>query len=40
MKEAKRFLDDGLLQLTDSRLRLTRRGLFVSNMIMSELMKV
>lgn len=40
MKLAQRFLDDQLLILSDNRLRLTRRGLFVSNMVMSELMMV
>ena len=38
--EAQRFIDDGLLEIVDNNLRLTRRGLFVSNMIMSELMLV
>ena len=38
--EAQRFLDDGRLLLEGDRLRLTREGLFVSNMIMSELMKI
>lgn len=37
---ARRFLDDGLLQLEDHHLHLTRRGLFVSDMVMSELMNV
>ena len=43
MTTARRFLDDGLLQLEDhygERLHLTRRGLFVSDMVMSELMNV
>lgn len=40
MKQAKRFLDDQLLCVTDNQLRLTRRGLFVSNMVMSELMMI
>jgi len=39
LSQAKRFLNDGLLTLDNSNLRLTRKGLFVSNMIMSELMK-
>ena len=39
LSQAKRFLNDGLLTLDGSNLRLTRKGLFVSNMIMSELMK-
>jgi len=38
IKNARRFINDGLLELTDNRLHLTRRGLFVSDMIMSELM--
>ena len=38
--QSQRFVDDGLLVERDSHLRLTRRGLFVSNMIMGELMKV
>ena len=50
MKNARRYLDDGLLELTPSvvgdlqsptqHLRLTRRGLFVSDMVMSDLMMV
>ena len=40
MKEAQRFLDDGLLQLCDNRLSLTRKGLFVSDYIMSSLIMV
>jgi len=40
MKEAQRFINDKLLEKVGSHIRLTRRGLFVSNMIMSELMKV
>ena len=41
LKNAQRFLDDGLLQITQAQaLALTRKGLFVSDMIMSELMKV
>ena len=39
-ENAKRFLDDGLLRIDGNRLNLTRRGLFVSDMIMSELMMV
>ncbi|MBQ8655865.1 MAG: radical SAM family heme chaperone HemW [Prevotella sp.] len=39
-KTARRFLDDGLLRLQDQHLILTRRGLFVSDMVMSELMYV
>ena len=63
MKNARRYLDDGLLEIYSAtepafvdlpssavgdlpsptpsqRLRLTRRGLFVSDMVMSDLMKV
>ena len=40
MKEAQRFLDDGLLRLDSHRLILTRKGLFVSDMVMSSLMLV
>ena len=36
---AKKFVLDGLLVKTDNNLRLSRKGLFVSDMIMSELMK-
>lgn len=38
LENAQRYLEDGLLERTqDNRLRLTRRGLFVSDMIMSNL---
>ena len=40
MNNARRFLDDGLLREKDNHLLLTRKGLFVSDMVMSELMKV
>ena len=40
LKEAQNFLDDGLLQLHDNRLSLTRKGLFVSDYIMSSLIMV
>ena len=40
IKQAERFINDGLLTNHDNHLLLTRKGLFVSNMIMSELMKV
>ena len=46
IKNARRYLDDGLLELTSplspvtSHLRLTRHGLFVSDMVMSNLMMV
>ena len=36
---AKKFVLDGLLVKTDNHLKLSRKGLFVSDMIMSELMK-
>lgn len=38
---AQHYIDDGLLELTaQNHLRLTRRGLFISDMIMSDMMKV
>ncbi len=40
LKNAQRFIDDGLLQLASNRLSLTRRGLFISDMIMAELMMI
>ena len=40
LKQARRFIDDGLLKHDAQRLRLTREGLFVSDMVMAELMKV
>ena len=48
IKNARRYIDDGLLELKDvgdsssqtPHLRLTRRGLFVSDMVMSDLMMV
>jgi oxygen-independent coproporphyrinogen-3 oxidase len=40
LKNAQRFLDDGLLRLSAEHLSLSRKGLFVSDMVMSELMKV
>jgi oxygen-independent coproporphyrinogen-3 oxidase len=40
MKEAHRFLSDGLLTLRGQHLVLTRRGLFVSDMVMRALMMV
>lgn len=40
MQEAQRFLSDGLLRQNDQRLILTRKGLFVSDMVMSSLMLV
>ena len=40
ISEAQRFLDDGLLRLRDNHLVLTRKGLFVSDYIMSALVIV
>ena len=40
LKEAQRFIDDGLLRMDDNHLVLTRKGLFVSDMVMSGLMLV
>ena len=40
MKAVQRYINDGLLELTENRLRLTRKGLFVSDMVMSALMIV
>ena len=40
LHEAEPFIKNGLLNLTGSRLVLTRRGLFVSDMVMSQLMMV
>ena len=40
LQEAQPFLSDGLLELTDHHLHLTRRGLFVSDLVMSSLMFV
>lgn len=39
-QNARRFLDDGLLKLESDYLLLTRRGLFVSDMVMAQLMRV
>ena len=39
-QQSQRFIDNHLLELADGHLRLTRQGLFVSNMVMSELMMV
>lgn len=38
LKNAKRYIDDGMLHTNGHQLALTRQGLFVSDMIMSELM--
>lgn len=40
LRQARRFLEGGLLEQRDGRLLLTRDGLFVSDMVMTELMKV
>lgn len=40
LRQAQRYLDDGLLINDKDHLRLSRRGLFVSDMIMSDLMRV
>ena len=40
LQNARRFIDDQLIVCTDNRLHLTRQGLFVSDMVMSELMMV
>jgi oxygen-independent coproporphyrinogen-3 oxidase len=40
LENAKRFMEDGLLHINNHQLALTRQGLFVSDMIMSELMWV
>ena len=40
LRSAHRFIDDGLLTNTDEHLALTRRGLFVSDMVISGLMLV
>ena len=40
LKEAQGLLKDGLLRLADNRLILTRQGLFVSDMVMSQLILV
>ena len=40
LREAARYLDDGLLRMDGNRLILTRKGLFVSDMVMAGLMLV
>ena len=40
LKNARRYIDDGFLRLSSDHLSLTRRGLFVSDMIMAELMMI
>ena len=39
-RNARRFVDDGLVRLNGSHLVFTRKGLFVSDMVLAELMKV
>ena len=40
LRQAGRYVGDGLMAVSDGRLRLSREGLFVSDMIMSDLMQV
>ena len=40
LRSAQRYLDDGLLELQDGCIKLTRKGLFVSDMVMADLMMV
>ena len=40
LKEAERYISDGLLRIEGNRLMLTRKGLFVSDMVMSSLVYV
>lgn len=40
LRSARRYVEGGLLQVVDNHIRLTRRGLFVSDMVMSDLMLV
>ena len=40
LKNARRFIDDGLLKINNNHLSLTRKGLFVSDMILAELVKI
>ena len=37
MKEAEKFIDKGLLTLSDNRLSLSHEGIFISDSIISEL---
>ena len=37
---AQKYIADGLLQMAGNRLHLTRNGLFVSDMIVSDLMRI
>ena len=40
LKESERYISDGLLRIEGNRLMLTRKGLFVSDMVMSGLVYV
>ena len=40
LREAQRYINDGQLKLADNRLSLTRKGLFVSDYVMSSLIMV
>lgn len=40
LKNARRFINDGLLKINDNHLSLTRKGLFVSDMLLTELVKI
>ena len=40
LRSAQRYLDDGLLELLDGCIKLTRKGLFISDMVMADLMMV
>ena len=40
LAQSQKYVDDGLLVCSDNRLRLSREGLFVSDMVMSDLMRV
>lgn len=40
LKNARRFINDGLLKINDDHLSLTRKGLFVSDMLLAELIKI
>ena len=40
LAQSQKYVDEGLLVCADNRLRLSREGLFVSDMVMSDLMRV
>jgi len=40
LKNARHFIDNGLLKTNDNHLSLTRKGLFISDMILAELIKI